>query len=149
MKSKEEVLDGLRDGKIGTCIDGRDRIRLSDFFDPGPDYRVLGVEFKDDVDQKGFVVKPWTKEAIVAQMKEDVAFGFEKALDKRGISASLMHDVVKMWLWILDDPLQKVADDLYEQYGLPLFKAVAMKYGFENRIGENAGNEGTYASEGL
>lgn len=34
--------------------------------------------------------KEWTRENILSQLKEDVEFGFEKALDKRGISASLM-----------------------------------------------------------
>ena len=70
-------------------------------------------------------------------MGRDVAFGFEKALDKRGISSGLMYSVVKMWLRVLEDELAK--SDAYAQYGLPLFKAVAVKYGFPNPIGEDLG----------
>ncbi len=56
-----------------------------------------------------------------------------------------MYEVVKMWMYILEDDLQNFED--YAQYGLPLFKAVALKYGFENPIGEDKGDEDKYASD--
>lgn len=55
-----------------------------------------------------------------------------------------MFDVVKEWLFILEDPL-KYFDD-YSMYGLPLFKAVAVKYGFDNPIGEDDGSEDKYGN---
>lgn len=33
----------------------------------------------------------WTRENILEQLKSDVEFGFEKALDQRGISASTWY----------------------------------------------------------
>lgn len=36
------------------------------------------------------IQREWTRENILEQLKSDVEFGFEKALDQRGISASLM-----------------------------------------------------------
>ena len=34
--------------------------------------------------------------------------------------------------------------DEYPMYGLPIFKATAIKYGFENPIGEDSGSEDYY-----
>lgn len=77
-----------------------------------------------------------------------MAFGFEKALDKRGLSAEAMHEVVRMWLWILEDELYESAEKAYSDYvhyGLPQLKKVAVKYGFPNEIGDNYGNEAQYS----
>ena len=71
-----------------------------------------------------------TRENVLSHLEKDVAFGFEKALNKRGISAAMMHAVVKMWNWILEEGLEN--NDAYDPYGLPLFEATATKYGFEN-----------------
>lgn len=89
-------------------------------------------------------VKDWTEENIINQLKRDVAFGFEKALNKRGISASLMFEVVFNWNKILENPLKDWDPDNYAMYGLPLFKATALLYGFENPIGEDSGREDYY-----
>ena len=35
----------------------------------------------------------------------------------------------------------------YAMYGLPLFKATAVKYGWDNPIGEDTGTEEYYAEE--
>jgi hypothetical protein len=78
-------------------------------------------------------------------IEEDVEFGFEKALNQRGISSSLMYEVVSMWNWILEEGLEDFDD--YAQYGLPLFKATAVKYGFDNPIGDDSGDESHYASD--
>lgn len=61
---------------------------------------------------------------------------------QRGISSSLMADVVMMWNWILEDGLEDF--DEYPMYGLPIFKATAIKYGFENPIGDDTGSEDYY-----
>ena len=53
-----------------------------------------------------------------------------------------MYEVIKMWLWILEDPLVDFED--YAYYGLPLYKTVALKYGFFNPIGEDTGKESYY-----
>jgi hypothetical protein len=89
-------------------------------------------------------VKPFTRENILEQLKGDVEFGFEKALNKRGISSSLMFEVVRMWNMILEEGLENWDEDDYAMYGLPFFKATALKYGFENPIGEDSGAEEEY-----
>lgn len=126
-------------------IDGRDAYRLSEFvhFDQ---WHRIGVKLADGATPP-LAPRPWTWEEILSQLRSDVAFGFEKALNQRGISAGLMYEVVKMWMRILEDPLAQMEE--YAQYGLPLFKAVAVKYGFENPIGDDAGDEYKYSAETL
>lgn len=84
----------------------------------------------------------FTKQNVLKQLESDVAFGFEKALEKNLLISKLMFDVVKEWLFILEDPLKDFNE--YHMYGLPLFKAVAVKYGFDNPIGEDDGSEDKY-----
>ena len=103
----------------------------------------FGVTFKEEYKGKHKTI-PLTRENVLNKLEGDVAFGFEKALDQRGISASFMYEVVKMWNWILEEGLEDFDD--YAQYGLPLFKATALKYGFDNPIGEDTGEESKYAS---
>lgn len=140
MKTQRYVLEAVRGGRKSECLDGRDYNRLTNFF-PAKDWGVFGFKLKDG--DEVYEPKDWTKQNIVAQLKKDVAFGFEKALDQRGISSSFMYEVVKMWLWILEDELQEMDD--YAEYGLPLFKAVAVKYGFDNPIGADSGSERKYS----
>lgn len=86
----------------------------------------------------------FTKQNVLKQLESDVAFGFKKALEKNLLISKLMFDVVKEWLFILEDPLKDFDD--YSMYGLPLFKAVAVKYGFDNPIGEDDGSENEYGN---
>ena len=127
------------------CIDSRDINRLVQFI-PYDMLKKLGVTLKEEYDDKekwDAEIKPLTRENILAQLEKDVAFGFEKALDQRGISAGLMYNVIQMWNWILEEGLEDF--DSYAQYGLPLFKATAVKYGFDNPIGDDEGDEEKYA----
>lgn len=145
MLTQEQVLKVIRDGRESKCLDGRDYIRLADFF-ADEHMEALGFKLKDGVEAPARAIKPWTREAVLDQLARDVDFGFEKALNKRGISASLMHEVVEMWMWVLEDEEFSGLD--YAQYGLPLLKAVAVKYGFDNPIGDHAGDEHEYSADG-
>jgi hypothetical protein len=60
-------------------------------------------------------------------------------------AAGMMYEVVEMWNWILEEGLEDFTD--YAQYGLPLFKATAVKYGFDNPIGDDDGDEFQYSAE--
>lgn len=138
MKTLQQVYENYK----SETLDGRDLNRLIQFV-PESDLPKIGVELKDEYKGK-HVAKEFTRENILEQLKDDVAFGFEKALNQRGISASLMSEVVEMWNWILEEGLENF--DEYAQYGLPLFKATAVKYGFDNPIGDDSGSEDKYAA---
>lgn len=122
-----------------TRDDGGDRLRLANFV-PGDRLHEIGLELKAEDDT--WEVTPWTVENVVAQLELDVAFGFEKALGQRGISASLMHTTVCMWNRILRNDIT----DAYPHYGLPTLRATAIRYGFPNPIGDDTGSEAKYAS---
>lgn len=139
MKTLYEI---SKDYKSNT-IDSRDLYRLTEFI-PEDMLKEFGLELKAEFVGK-HKVKKFTRDNILKQLKDDVDFGFEKALDQRGISAGLMYEVVSMWNWILEDGLEDF--DEYAQYGLPLFKATALKYGFANPIGNDNGNEFKYSAD--
>lgn len=142
MKTQEQVLAAVKAGRGSQTLDGRDYGRLASFF-PDSDLGTFGYERNEGVMREP---TPWTEENIKGQLADDVAFGFDKALHQRGISAGTMYEVVKMWMWVLDDPLEY--HNSYAQYGLPLFKAVAIKYDLPNPIGDDDGDEARYSSGG-
>lgn len=150
MLTQEQVLEDVKNKKVESeCLDGRDFYRLAEFFTPDkwPD---LGMQITPGTSEERIkelqTPKPWTEEEVKKQLAQDVAFGFEKALNKRGISSSFMHSVVKMWMWVLDDHDFDAVD--YPMYGLPLLKGVAVKYGFPNPIGADSGSEEKYDEGG-
>lgn len=126
MLTREQVLEQVKAGRKSQCLDGRDFGRLTDFFPPA-DWEVFGFGVEEGADLSEIKHKEWTRENVLAQLTLDVAFGFEKAHGQRGISSSFMAEVVKMWMWVLEDDVLKDVD--YPEYGLPMFEAVAIKYG--------------------
>ena len=136
MKTLQQVKENYK----SQTLDGRDTTRLAQFI-PESELKDFGLELNDEYIGK-HKHKKFTKRNILVQLRKDVKFGFEKALDKRGISASLMAEVVQMWNWILEEGLEDY--DKYPMYGLPVFKATAIKYGFDNPIGNDTGSEKKY-----
>lgn len=138
MKTLEQIKE-----RGSQTLDGRDFRRLSQFLTANQlkDFGFTLIESVSD-DEWNKKVIPFTRENILIQLEKDVEFGFEKALNKRGISAGFMFETVRMWNWILEEGLEDF--DSYTMYGLPLFKATALKYGWENPIGNDDGNENFY-----
>ena len=139
MKSLQQVKELYK----SETIDGRDLNRLARFI-PEEELKDFGLEMKDEYVGTHKHIE-FTKENILIQLEKDVDFGFEKALKRKGISAGLMFKVVRMWNWILEDGLEDWDEDNYAMYGLPLFKATALKYEFDNPIGEDSGSEDKYS----
>lgn len=130
---------------MATFLDDRFGARLCQFLTE-EQMESIGFSMKEEF--KGqHVPKEWTRENILEQLKDDVEFGFEKALDRRGISSGLMFDVVRKWNKVLEEGLEDWDEDHYAMYGLPLFKATAVKYGWDNPIGDDEGNESEYGDE--
>lgn len=139
MKTIQQILDNWKDYK--GFLDDRFGRRFSLFL---TEEQANSIGWKAKECCEWPTPKEWTKENILEQLKEDVAFGFKKALDQRGISSSLMFYVVLKWNKVLEDGLEDWNEDDYAQYGLPLFKATAEKYGFPNPIGKDSGREIEY-----
>ena len=87
----------------------------------------IGIELLDEY-KSNWKPKKWTEKNIIRQLKKDIEFGIEKAEDERGISASLMFEVVKRWLMVLQDEelLEYFVD--YYNYGLNGFYPARDKY---------------------
>ena len=139
MKTIEEIIKNYENYE--TSIEDRFGRRLCQFLTREQMVKI-GFELGGNVDH---IPKEWTRENIINQLKSDVEFGFEKALDKRGISSSLMFGVVMSWNKVLEEGLEDWDEDNYRYYGLPLFKATALKYGFDNPIGDDYGDECKYS----
>lgn len=92
MKTLNEILDNYKDYAV--VLDDRFGSRLAKFL---TEEQLEKIGFKYDGDEPYPEPKEWTRENILEQLKSDVEFGFEKALDQRGISASLMFYVVLRW----------------------------------------------------
>jgi len=134
MKTLDWVKDHL-DELDNTLFDCRFTKRFLDFL-PVKDWPKFGFELKEG--ETAPEVKAWTEENILAQLRDDVAFGIEKATDHRGISAGLMFNVVRSWCIILENGLENTP---YGYYGDKLFRAVDKMYKFglvdENTFDEN------------
>lgn len=144
MKTKEEILN-YKGGENCNFVDGRDKRRLTQFFDVS-DWEKLGFKPAEGFDASKHVVEDLTEQNVLKHLAKDLNFAFEKALNRRDISSSLMFDVIKMWMWVLDD--EELMDfNSYAMYGLPLYKAVAIKYNLPNQIGDDSGDESKYEED--
>lgn len=125
MLTLEYVVEHINEIEQDDFIDKRFTKRFLDYI-PVEKWNEYGFTYAGE---SPLLVKEWTEENILNQLKEDVAFGIEKAKHHRGISASLMFDVVNSWCKILENGLDSIR---YENcwYGDKLFIAVDKMYDF-------------------
>jgi hypothetical protein len=85
--------------------------------------------------------KDWSGEkqddaAVLAEMRDYAAFGWEKIENHRGLSASRTVEKMQAWLWLLGttqaDELIRFAgvDENYPMYGAPILAAICAAYDF-------------------
>jgi len=97
--------------------------RFIDFL-PTSEWEKFGFEYQG---KEEYSPKEWTEENVIAQLKYDLDFAIEKALGRRGISASLMNDVLRSWCIVLENGLENTD---YGWYGDSLIKAIDEYYDF-------------------
>ncbi len=144
MKSLENLLEQVKDGKIHKEI-----MKYFVMFVPTSVCEEINycVQAYDENGEDVRVVKPWTEANVIEQMKEMTRIGFEFGLTHRGTSAAWMRQALCIYIYLIEDPdlTKKLArDQMFVVYGLPLYKAIAVKYGFPNPIGDDEGNEEHY-----
>lgn len=144
MLSLEQAIEIAKNSNTN-LFDGRTLKRMS-LFMTAEQIESCGFEFNTEEDKNNHTPLEYTEEAVLNILKDAVAFGFEKALNQRGISSGLMYTVVHDFNQILDNELKDWDTNNYAQYGLPLFKATAELYGWDNPIGEDTGTESKYSS---
>lgn len=111
-------------------IDRRFTKRFIDFL-PTSEWRQFGFEYKGETE---YTPKEWTEENVLSQLREDVEFGYEKAINERGISSELMAMVVNAWCKVLENGLNLDGDDGY--YHIRQFTIVAEHYGWDLEAGD-------------
>ncbi len=126
MKTLEWVKENLNN--METSLDSRLGRRLCEFI-PKEEMEKLGYVFEEN-ETYPETIKSWTEENVLAQLREDLEFGIEKATHHRGISASLMWEVCMAWCMILENGLDEAYEDEYGWYGDKLFSAIDQKYHF-------------------
>lgn len=126
MKSLEYVKTHIDEFEEDDFLDMRWTKRFLDFI-PVSEWEGYGFKYNGNPDE--LTVKEWTEENVLAQLKKDVEFGYEKAMDERGISSELMAMVVNAWCKVLENGLNLDGDDGW--YHVRQFTTVAEHYGWE------------------
>lgn len=125
MKTLDYVKEHIDEFEEDDFIDRRFTKRFIDFL-PTDEWSNYGFKYTG---KEPYTPKEWTEENILAQLKEDVEFGYMKAIDERGISADLMAMVVSAWCKVLENGLNM--DDRWDgPYHILLFETVAKHYGW-------------------
>ena len=142
MKPLTELLSNVENGSIHKEI-----IKYFEMFIPSESLEkgnYCFVAYNEDGTDR--TVKEWTQENVLEQLKVMTALGFEFAFAHRGTSGAWNAIAIKIYLNLLDDGWDKklAKDPMTVLYYLPLLKAIAIKYGFENKIDGDEGNEDHY-----
>ena len=122
MKSLEYVIQNFK----SKAIDNRDMERLAQYISEDR-LGDMGVSLNPEYRGKHHA-EDFTKENIIEDFKKDIAFGYDKAINQRGISSACMIECVKMWSWILEDGLEEKCSENYDDYGVEIFKMLAERY---------------------
>lgn len=109
-------------------VDRRFTKRFLQFF-PTDEWETYGFRYTGT---DPYVPKEWTEENILAQLMDDVEFGYEKAMNERGISSELMAMVVEAWCNVLENGLDLDGND--GPYHIRQFTTVAKHYGWELEV---------------
>jgi len=122
MKTLDYVKEHINEIEQDSFLDRRFTKRFLDFL-PVEEFEKYGFRYTGDE----HVAKEWTEENILAQLRADVEFAIEKAVNHRGISAGLMNGVLVAWCIVLENGLESTD---YGWYGDKLIKKIDELYGF-------------------
>ena len=125
MKSLDYVKNHIDEFEKDDFVDRRFTRRFLQFI-PTDEWETFGFRYTGT---EPYVPKEWTEENILAQLRDDVEFGYEKAMNERGISSELMAMVVEAWCNVLENGLDLDGDDGW--YHIRQFITVAKHYGWE------------------
>lgn len=125
MRTQEEIAQRMRDS---ASMFGFEREIFVGFLDLKHAKEFLKDEAVAEYESgsKKWDYKDPTRENVLAEMKEYMAFGWEKVDDHRGLSANRTIEKMQAWAWVLgdDELMKKIEDAPYPQYGAPKLKAI-------------------------
>lgn len=123
MKTLDYVKKHIDEIEQDKLLDTRFTKRFIDFI-PTTEWEQFGYKYTGNEE---YIPKEWTEENILAQLRNDTEFAIEKAMNHRGISASLMNGVLISWCIVLENGLENTD---YGWYGDKLIKEIDKMYGF-------------------
>ncbi len=92
---------------------------------------------KEGATREAFPEEPITRDAafVLEQMKEYMRFAWDKANNRRGISATRSLEHMRSWLFLLGLANDELDDFLtnYENYGKPQLRAICEAFGWDWR----------------
>lgn len=125
LRTREEIIAVLKDAAPignptstpwGESLPGhRDINRLLPYLTYNEAKDIFGDIFDK---QNWLITKLWSEKTIMEDIRSSLKFAFEKALDQRGISSWLMHGVMRMWMWVIQDEELTRGDPGYSDYGV-------------------------------
>ena len=104
MKSFEDAVEFMKEWSKSDnrSFDGRDIGRFASFL-PIEMLSEFGLEVTEEEARNTWIQREWSEKEVISQLIMDADFGYEKAYDERGISASCMFSVVNMWCFLLEN----------------------------------------------
>lgn len=88
---------------------------------------------KEGVTAKQWQPQPSDRESVISQIKEYMPFAWEKANDRRGLSAGRSINHMQAWLWMLGEDAAAEALEDYSLYGKPQLRAICERYDIDWR----------------
>lgn len=88
---------------------------------------------KPDADPAHWNPESATPSAVKARALDYMPFAWDKANNRRGLSAGRSINHMTAWLWLLGDPLADELEGMYRDYGKPCLVAICEKYGWNWR----------------
>lgn len=128
MKSLDYVKKHFSEFEKDEWLDRRFTKRFLDFI-PVEEWAQYRFSYTGD---EPFIPTEWTEKNILSQLKRDTQFGYEKAVDEKGISSELMAMVVNAWCKVLENGLDLNGNDGY--YHIKQFTVVAEHYGWNLEV---------------
>lgn len=125
-RTQAEILTRIKEVEADDFF-GFQRGDLVDFLD----YENAKPFLKDGVTAEHWA-EQHTKRTATECVLDYLPFGWEKANDQRGLSASRSVEHLKAWLWLAGyDDASDVFDDVYEYYGKPCLVVASEIIGFD------------------
>lgn len=86
---------------------------------------------KDDVTPKDWKERPRDRESVIAQIEAYMPFAWDKANNRRGLSAGRSINHMQAWLWMLGEETAADSISHYTLYGKPQLRAICEHFGWD------------------
>jgi hypothetical protein len=132
MRTQDEIVNKIKEIEF-TDFFGFKTSDLIDYLD----YEHAKPYLKPEVTKDQWKIMPTDRESILKEMHEYMSFAWDKANNRRGISASRTMGHYSIWVWMLGD--EEIFGNLedYEYYGKDKLVELCEHYGWDAKQWDN------------